>query len=129
MPEVATTKWWKEERRGVFLDYNQNARDRTVASAYSVRPTPDARVSCPVTWEELPSVELADFSIATVPERFARIGDPHATIDDVAYSLEPLLELVRKHEDEGMGEAPYPPQFPKAEGEPARVQPSRKKKT
>jgi DNA ligase D-like protein (predicted polymerase) len=128
MPEIATTKWWKEERRGVFLDYNQNARDRTVASAYSVRPTPDARVSCPVTWEELPSVELADFTIATVPERFARIGDPHEHIDDVAYSLEPLLDLVAKQESEGMGEAPYPPQFPKAEGEPARVQPSRRKK-
>jgi DNA primase len=129
MPEVATTKWWKEERRGVFLDYNQNARDRTVASAYSIRPTPDARVSCPVTWDELPSVELADFTVATVPERFARIGDPHETIDDVAYSLEPLLELVEKHESEGLGEAPYPPQFPKAEGEPRRVQPSRRKKS
>jgi DNA ligase D len=129
MPDIATTKWWKEERRGVFLDYNQNARDRTVASAYSVRPTPDARVSCPVTWDELPSVELADFTIATVPERFARVGDPHATIDDVSYSLAPLLDLVKKHESEGMGEAPYPPQFPKAEGEPTRVQPSRKKKT
>jgi bifunctional non-homologous end joining protein LigD len=129
MPEVATTAWWKEERRGVFLDYNQNARDRTVASAYSIRPTPDARVSCPVTWDELPSVALADFTVATVPERFARIGDPHATIDDVAYALEPLLELVKKHENEGLGEAPYPPQFPKAEGEPPRVQPSRKKKT
>ncbi len=129
MPEIATTKWWKEERRGVFLDYNQNARDRTVASAYSIRPTPDARVSCPVTWEELPSVELADFTVATVPERFARIGDPHEKIDDVAYSLDPLLALVKKQESEGLGEAPYPPQFPKAEGEPTRVQPSKKKKT
>jgi DNA ligase D len=129
MPEVATTAWWKEERRGVFIDYNQNARDRTVASAYSVRPTPDARVSCPVTWKELPSVELADFTVATVPRRFARVGDPHEAIDDVAYSLEPLLDLVKQHEAEGLGEAPYPPQFPKAEGEPPRVQPSRRRKT
>jgi DNA primase len=125
---VATTAWWKEERRGVFIDYNQNARDRTVASAYSVRPTPDARVSCPVTWDELPSVELAQFTVATVPPRFAAIGDPHETIDDVSYSLDPLLDLVAKHERDGLGEAPYPPQFPKAEGEPPRVQPSRKKK-
>ncbi len=128
MPEVATTKWWKEERRGVFLDYNQNARDRTVASAYSIRPTPDARVSCPVTWDELPSVELADFTVATVPQRFARIGDPHVSIDEVAYSLEPLLEMVTKHEHAGQGDAPWPPQFPKGEAEPPRVQPSRKKK-
>jgi DNA ligase D-like protein (predicted polymerase) len=128
MPEIATTKWWKEERRGVFLDYNQNARDRTVASAYSIRPTPDARVSCPVTWDELPSVELADFTVATVPERFARIGDPHASIDDIAYSLQPLLDLVAQHENEGQGDAPWPPQFPKGDAEPPRVQPSRRKK-
>jgi DNA ligase D-like protein (predicted polymerase) len=128
MPEIATTKWWKEERRGVFLDYNQNARDRTVASAYSIRPTPDARVSCPVTWDELPSVELTDFTVATVPERFARIGDPHASIDDIAYSLQPLLDLVAQHENEGQGDAPWPPQFPKGDAEPPRVQPSRRKK-
>jgi DNA ligase D-like protein (predicted polymerase) len=126
---VATTAWWKEERRGVFIDYNQNARDRTVASAYSIRPTPDARVSAPVTWGELPTVELAQFTVATVPARFAKIGDPHEGIDDEHYSLEPLLDLMKKHEADGLGEAPYPPQFPKAEGEPPRVQPSRKKKS
>jgi DNA ligase D-like protein (predicted polymerase) len=128
MPDVATTKWWKEERHGVFIDYNQNARDRTVASAYSVRPTPDARVSCPLEWDEVPSAELADFTIATVPARFAERGDPHAGIDDVQHSLEPLLALVAEHERAGQGDAPWPPQFPKAEGEPLRVQPSRKKK-
>jgi DNA ligase D-like protein (predicted polymerase) len=126
---VATTAWWKEERRGVFIDYNQNARDRTVASAYSIRPTADACVSAPVTWDELPTVELKDFTVATVPARFAAIGDPHETIDDIHYSLEPLLDLMKKHEADGLGEAPYPPQFPKAEGEPPRVQPSRKKKS
>jgi hypothetical protein len=99
-----------------------------VASAYSIRPTPDARVSCPVTWGELPSVELAQFTVATVPARFAAIGDPHERIDEVQHSLEPLLELMRKHEVEGLGEAPYPPQFPKAEGEPPRVQPSRRRR-
>jgi DNA ligase D-like protein (predicted polymerase) len=127
-PQIATTAWWKEERHGVFIDYNQNARDRTVASAYSVRPTKDARVSCPVTWEELPHIALGDFTLATVPERYAAIGDPGAAIDDVSFSLEPLLELVKKHEAEGLGEAPLPPHFPKEEGEPARVQPSRAKK-
>jgi DNA ligase D-like protein (predicted polymerase) len=125
---LATTAWWKEERRGVFIDYNQNARDRTVASAYSVRPTPDARVSCPVEWDEVPSVELGDFTIETVPKRFAERGDPSAAIDDEHYSLAPALELVAKHEREGQGEAPYPPQFPKAEGEPRRVQPSKRKR-
>jgi DNA ligase D-like protein (predicted polymerase) len=125
VPALATTAWWKEERHGVFIDYNQNARDRTVASAYSVRPTPDARVSCPVTWDELPGVELGDFTIATVPGRFATIGDPSAPIDDIAYSLDPLLELVKHQEAAGLGEAPLPPHFPKAEGEPRRVQPSR----
>jgi DNA primase len=129
LPAISTTKWWKEERHGVFIDYNQNARDRTVASAYSVRPTPDARVSCPVTWEELPSAELAQFTVATVPARFAAIGDPHASIDDVAYSLEPLLDLVARQERAGQGDAPWPPQFPKGEAEPPRVQPSRRKKT
>jgi bifunctional non-homologous end joining protein LigD len=127
-PELVTTAWWKEERHGVFIDYNQNARDRTVASAYSVRPTPDARVSCPVTWDELPGVELGDFTIETVPARLQSKGDPSASIDDVAFSLEPLLELVAKQEREGQGDAPWPPQFPKAAGEPRRVQPSRARK-
>lgn len=128
VPALATTKWWKEERHGVFLDYNQNARDRTVASAYSVRPTPDARVSCPIEWDELPDVELAHFTIKNVPERFARIGDPAAAIDDHAYSLQPLLDLVAKHESEGEGDAAWPPHYPKAEGEPDRVMPSKRKK-
>jgi DNA ligase D len=128
MPGVATTKWWKEERHGVFLDYNQNARDRTVASAYSVRPLPDARVSCPLAWDEVADVDPAAFTLKTVPERFARIGDPAATMDDAAHSLEPLLQLVRAHERAGQGDAPWPPQFPKAEGEPTRVQPSRRRK-
>ncbi len=127
-PELATTKWWKEERHGVFIDYNQNARDRTVASAYSVRPTPNAQVSCPITWDELPGIELADFTIETVPERFKRIGDPMAGIDDRAFPLDALLELVEKQEREGLGDAPWPPQFPKAKGEPKRVQPSRARK-
>jgi DNA ligase D-like protein (predicted polymerase) len=128
VPALATTRWWKEERHGVFLDYNQNARDRTVASAYSVRPTPDARVSCPIEWDELPDVELADFTIKNVPERFATRGDPAAGIDDHAYSLQPLLDLVAKHESEGEGDAAWPPHYPKAEGEPDRVQPSKRKK-
>ncbi|HWC30397.1 MAG TPA: DNA polymerase domain-containing protein [Dehalococcoidia bacterium] len=127
-PHIVTTKWWKEERHGVFIDYNQNARDRTIASAYSVRPTPDARVSCPVDWEELPGVELADFTVATVPIRYAELGDPMAEIDDVSYSLEPLIELTQRQESEGEGDAPWPPQYPKAPGEPMRVQPSRARK-
>jgi hypothetical protein len=128
IPELATSAWWKEERHGVFIDYNQNARDRTVASAYSVRPTPDARVSCPIEWEELPDVELVDFTIETVPRRVAEIGDPAEAIDEVHFSLEPLLELVERHEREGLGDAPWPPQYPKAPGEPMRVQPSRARK-
>jgi DNA ligase D len=127
-PELVTTAWWKEERHGVFLDYNQNARDRTIASAYSVRPTADARVSCPITWEELPDVELGDFTIRTVPARLGEVGDPSAEIDAHAHSLEPLRDLVAKHESEGLGDAAWPPQFPKAPGEPKRVQPSRAKK-
>jgi DNA primase len=127
-PALATTAWWKEERHGVFIDYNQNARDRTVASAYSVRPTPDARVSCPVTWDELPAVELADFTIATVPQRYAALGDPGAAIDEVSFSLAPLLELVAKQAAGGLGEAPLPPHYPKAPDEPRRVQPSRRKR-
>ncbi|HEU0074789.1 MAG TPA: DNA polymerase domain-containing protein, partial [Dehalococcoidia bacterium] len=127
-PELVTTKWWKEERHGVFIDYNQNARDRTIASAYSVRPTPDARVSAPLSWDELPGVELADFTVETMPERFARRGDLMAAIDDEAFSLEPLIELTRQQEEAGLGDAPWPPQFAKAPGEPKRVQPSRARK-
>ena len=128
IPALATTKWWKEERHGVFIDYNQNARDRTVASAYSVRPLPDARVSCPLDWDEVADVDPARFTLATVPARFAERGDPHESIDDVHHSLEPLLDLVRRQEEEGQGDAPWPPQFPKAPGEPRRVQPSRRRK-
>jgi DNA primase len=128
VPHLATTKWWKEERHGVFIDYNQNARDRTVASAYSVRPKPNAQVSCPLAWDEVPNAELADFTIATVPDRFKTVGDPSAAIDDRRYSLQPLLDLVERQEKEGEGDAPWPPQFPKASGEPPRVQPSRRKK-
>ena len=128
VPALATTKWWKEERHGVFIDYNQNARDRTVASAYSIRPTPDARVSFPIEWSEVPTVDLADFTILTVPPLYAARGDSSATMDDVPFSLEPLLELVKRHEREGQGEAPYPPNYPKAEGEPPRVQPSKRRK-
>jgi bifunctional non-homologous end joining protein LigD len=126
-PDLATSKWWKEERHGVFLDYNQNAKDRTVASAYSIRPTPDARVSAPLTWDELPECDPAAFTIDTVPGRFARIGDPSAGIDDASGSLEPLLELAAEHEAAGFGDAPWPPQYAKQEGEPTRVQPSRRK--
>ena len=127
-PGLATTAWWKEERRGVFVDFNQNARDRTLAAAYSVRPTADGRVSCPITWDEVTDVEPADLTITTVPDRFRRRGDAMAAIDDRAYSLEPLLELAARQEDEGMQEAPYPPHFPKADREPTRVSPSRAKK-
>jgi bifunctional non-homologous end joining protein LigD len=128
IPALATTKWWKEERHGVFIDYNQNARDRTVASAYSVRPMPDARVSCPLEWDEVAEVDPAKYTLATVPARFAERGDPHESIDDRAYSLQPLLDLVAKHEREGQGDGPWPPNYPKMEGEPPRVQPSRAKK-
>jgi len=124
----ATTAWWKEERRGVFIDYNQNARDRTVASAYSVRPTPDARVSCPLEWDEVARVALTDFTVFTVPGRFRNAGDPAATIDDKRHSLQPLLDLVARHEAEGQGDAPWPPNYPKMPGEPPRVQPSRARK-
>jgi DNA ligase D len=125
-PDLATAKWWKEERgERVFLDYNRMARDQTIASAYSVRARPTATVSAPVTWEEVPECEVADFDIWTMRQRFAELGDVHEAIDDVAHGLEPLLEL---YERSGEGEAPYPPQFPKMEGEPLRVQPSRKKR-
>jgi DNA ligase D-like protein (predicted polymerase) len=125
VPELATSKWWKEERHGVFIDYNQNAKDRTVAGAYSVRPTPDARVSAPLDWSEVPDAEPADFTLTTMLERFARIGDRHRGLDDRAYSLESLLELSARHERDGLGDAPWPPQYAKAPGEPTRVQPSR----
>jgi DNA ligase D-like protein (predicted polymerase) len=124
-PKLATSKWWKEERHGVFVDYNQNAKDRTVASAYSVRPTPDARVSAPLDWNEVADAKPADFTLATMPGRFAEIGDRHAKIDEAPGSLEPLLELSARHEAEGQGDAPWPPHYKKQPGEPARVQPSR----
>ncbi|MDP9066734.1 MAG: ATP-dependent DNA ligase [Actinomycetota bacterium] len=124
---LATTAWWKEERIGVFVDYNQNARDRTIASAYSARPTADARVSCPVAWDEIAELEPEAFTVETVPERFASV-DPSATIDDVAFSLDPLLQLARKDEEGGLGDAPWPPHFPKQKDEPARVQPSKRRK-
>jgi bifunctional non-homologous end joining protein LigD len=126
-PALATSKWWKEERHGVFLDYNQNAKDRTVASAYSVRPTADARVSAPLSWDEVDGSELADFTLATMPARFAAVGDRHAGIDSIAGSLEGLLELSARHERDGQGDAPWPPQYKKQPGEPTRVQPSRKR--
>jgi bifunctional non-homologous end joining protein LigD len=124
-PKLATSKWWKEERHGVFVDYNQNAKDRTVASAYSVRPTSDARVSAPLSWDEVDEIDPADFTLATMPKRFAKIGDRHAGIDDAAGSLEGLLELSARHEREGLGDAPWPPHYQKQRGEPPRVQPSR----
>jgi DNA ligase D len=126
-PELVTTAWWKEERtRAIFVDYNQNARDRTIASAYSVRGKPWGPVSAPVTWSELPDVETEDFTIATMPERFARYGDLHDGIDEAVWSIEPLLDWADRDErDRGLGDAPYPPNFPKQEGEPPRVQPSR----
>jgi bifunctional non-homologous end joining protein LigD len=124
-PTIATSKWWKEERHGVFVDYNQNAKDRTVAAAYSVRPTPDARVSAPIGWEELASCDPAEFTLATMPGRFAEIGDRHLGIDDHPGSLESLLELSERHEREGLGDAPWPPHYEKQGGEPKRVQPSK----
>jgi bifunctional non-homologous end joining protein LigD len=125
MPQLASSKWWKEERHGVFLDYNQNAKDRTTCSAYSVRPLPDARVSTPLRWDEVPDCEPADFTVLTVPSRFAQIGDPHEDIDSTPGSLENLLQLAEKDEAAGLGDAPWPPHFRKAEGEAARVAPSR----
>src|SRR5215207_7161789 len=126
LPGQVTTKWWKEERgERIFVDYNQNARDRTIASAYSVRPKPGAPVSAPVTWDELAEVAPEDFTVATMPTRFADVGDRHAAIDDLAHSLEPLLEMYERDEAEGRGDMPYPPDYPKMPGEPKRVQPSR----
>jgi len=124
-PSLASSKWWKEERHGVFLDYNQNAKDRTTCSAYSVRPLPDARVSTPLDWSEVPHCEPADFTVLTVPKRFAELGDPHAGMDDAEGSLEGLLELAAKDEAAGLGDAPWPPHFRKMEGEAPRVAPSR----
>jgi len=129
LPEHATSKWWKEERgTRVFIDYNQNARDRTIASVYSVRANPEGRVSCPVTWDELQTVNPSDLTIATVPARFAKLGDVGAGIDAVAYSLQPLLDLAARDEALGLGDAPWPPHFPKQQGEPKRVQPSKARK-
>jgi DNA ligase D-like protein (predicted polymerase) len=127
-PTLATSKWWKEERHGVFVDYNQNAKDRTIASAYSVRPRPDARVSTPVTWDELPTCDPADFTLRTVPGRFARLGDPGDGIDHAAGSLESLLELSSRQRAGGQGDAPWPPHYSKAEDEPPRVQPSKRRR-
>jgi DNA ligase D-like protein (predicted polymerase) len=126
-PAIATSKWWKEERHGVFLDYNQNAKDRTVAAAYSVRPKPDARVSAPLAWEEIETCDPRDFTLKTMPGRFATIGDRHADIDRHPCSLERLLALSERHEREGLGDAPWPPHYKKQKGEPARVQPSRRR--
>ena len=126
-PRLATSKWWKEERHGVFVDYNQNAKDRTVASAYSVRPTIDARVSAPLGWDEVDECDPRDFTLATMPRRFAKVGDRHAGIDQAVGSLEPLLELSARHEGEGLGDAPWPPHYRKQPGEPARVAPSRRR--
>ncbi|HZO00900.1 MAG TPA: non-homologous end-joining DNA ligase [Burkholderiales bacterium] len=124
VPKLATSKWWKEERHGVFVDYNQNAKDRTVAAAYSVRPTPDARVSAPLAWNEVPDCDPADFTLVTMPARFKKLGDRHAGIEQAAGSIEPLLELFER---QGLGDAPWPPQYRKQSGEPPRVQPSRRK--
>jgi bifunctional non-homologous end joining protein LigD len=126
-PHLATSKWWKEERHGVFLDYNQNAKDRTTCSAYSVRPVPDARVSTPLEWHEVPASDPAAFTIFTVPKRFATLGDPHARMDEAAGSLAKLLELADQDEASGLGDAPWPPHFRKMDGEGRRVAPSRSK--
>ena len=122
---LATSKWWKEERLGVFVDYNQNAKDRTVASAYSVRPVPDARVSAPLSWDEVDDADPEDFTLGTMPQRFAKIGDRHAGMDESAGSLEGLLDLSARQEKEGQGDAPWPPHYRKQPGEPPRVQPSK----
>src|SRR5438105_5454260 len=124
-PQLATSKWWKEERHGVFVDYNQNAKDRTIASAYSVRPTPNATVSAPLTWAEIDICDPRDFTLATMPARFAEVGDRHAAIDEHPCSLERLLEMSARHERDGLADAPWPPHYRKQPGEPARVQPSR----
>jgi DNA ligase D len=126
LPAEVTTKWWKEERgERVFVDYNQNARDRTIASAYSIRPKPGAPVSAPLAWDELPEVAPEDLTVATMPSRFAEIGDRHEAIDEVAHSLQPLLDMYDRDQQEGLTDMPYPPDYPKMPGEPKRVQPSR----
>jgi bifunctional non-homologous end joining protein LigD len=127
VPDLATSKWWKEERHGVFLDYNQNAKDKTVASVYSVRPVPNAQVSAPLTWEEVPDAELSDFTLTSMPDRYARLGDVGAGIDDAVGSLDGLLELSARQEAEGQGDAPWPPMYAKQPGEPPRVQPSKRR--
>jgi DNA primase len=125
-PDLLTAAWWKEERGArIFVDYNQNARDRTIASAYSVRPKPGAPVSAPLAWDELTEVQPEDFTVATMPARFADVGDRHAAIDDVAHSLQPLLDIYDRDAAEGLTDMPYPPDYPKMPGEPKRVQPSR----
>jgi hypothetical protein len=129
VPALASSKWWKEERHGVFLDYNQNAKDRTTAAAYSVRPLPDARVSAPLRWDEVLTCDPADFTVFTMPARFAAVGDPHAEMDNAAGSLDSLLELAARDEASGLGDAPWPPHFRKAEGEAPRVAPSRARKS
>jgi len=129
VPALATSKWWKEERHGVFLDYNQNAKDRTTCSAYSIRPLADARVSAPLEWAEVPDCVPEDFTVLTIPKRFAEIGDRHALMNDAAGSLEKLLELAARDEAAGLADAPWPPHFRKMEGEPSRVAPSRAKST
>jgi DNA ligase D len=131
IPQLVTTKWWKEERPDgtIFIDWNQNAKDRTIAAAYSVRGSPVGRVSAPVTWSELPDVEMDDFTIATMPARFAELGDVHEGIDEAVWDIEPLLDwAARDEQDHGLGDAPFPPNYPKQEGEPPRVQPSRMNK-
>jgi DNA ligase D-like protein (predicted polymerase) len=127
VPALASSKWWKEERHGVFLDYNQNAKDRTTCSAYSIRPLPDARVSAPLDWREVPDCEPGDFTVLTIPKRFAELGDPHAGMNEAPGSLERLLDQAAKDESEGLGDAPWPPHFRKMEGEAPRVAPSRAK--
>jgi DNA ligase D-like protein (predicted polymerase) len=126
-PALATSKWWKEERHGVFLDYNQNAKDRTVASAYSVRPTPDARVSAPLTWDEIDVCAPQDFTLGSMPSRFVEVGDRHAAMDQHPCSLAGLLDLSARDERDGLGDAPWPPHYQKQPGEPARVRPSRRR--
>jgi len=126
VPRLATSKWWKEERHGVFIDYNQNAKDRTVAGAYSIRPTSDARVSAPLHWDEVPTCDPAAFTMKTMPERYQDVGDLHAAIDEHAYALDGLLELSERQERDGAVDAPWPPQYAKAEGEPLRAPPSRR---
>jgi DNA ligase D-like protein (predicted polymerase) len=126
-PDLATSKWWKEERKGVFLDYNQNAKDRTTCSAYSIRPLPDARVSAPLEWAEIPDCEPADFTVFTKPQRFATIGDPHARMDESVGSLDALLALAERDDAAGLADAPWPPHFQKSQGEAPRVAPSRAK--